>query len=86
MKKQILPISEVIANIEKGAVILDGLDDCIVGVTSNNTLIYSYIQMIKHFMFCGLSQTEAIEWIEFNVIPLEQQNLGFVTLYEVEYL
>ena len=33
-----------------GAIILDGLEDCLLGVTHDGLNAYSYIRLIEHFI------------------------------------
>ena len=86
MKKPIIPLKDLIENIDAEAVILEGLDDCIIGVSSQNTLVYSYIQLVKHYMFEGLTKSKAIEYIAKNVEPLDEIGTGFVLMYEADYM
>jgi len=65
--------------------ILTGLDDCIVGVNENNNLVYGYVQLLKHHMFTGMSQAEAIEYVEYNVCGLLPMG-KFSILYELDYM
>ena len=81
-----LTMQDIKQNLEKGAVVIDGLDDCIVGISQHNTLVYSYTQFLKHFTFCNISMTEAIEYVELYVLPLQHMGEGFITLYETEYM
>jgi len=71
-------------HLEDEAVILDGLDDCIVGVNQDNYLVYSYGQFLKHFTFAGMTMEESIEYVEYNIIGLNSTK--FDVLYELEYM
>jgi hypothetical protein len=53
-----------------GAILYDGLDDCIIGIAATHQgdcAVYSKLKMVKHFMKDGMSNEEAIEYIEFNI-------------------
>jgi hypothetical protein len=73
------------SHLDAEAAILDGLDDCIVGVCNNNRLVYGYGQLLKHFLFTGMSHTEAIEYIEFNIVGLLPA-AQFTILHELEFM
>jgi hypothetical protein len=63
---------EIIDEISSGMVILDGLNDAIIGYDSSTTrIIYDYeiilgILVEKH----GISVDDAIEYIEYNIVSL----------------
>ena len=82
---QTIDLPTLKSHLEEDSIILDGLDDCIVGVCHNNRLVYGYGQLLKHFIFEGMSHSEAIEWIEYNICSLTGLN-RFSILYELEYL
>ena len=71
-------------NLEPDAAVLEGLDDCIVGVNQNNYLVYSYGQFLKHFKFEGMSMEEAIEYVELNIVGLSSTK--FDVIYEIDYM
>lgn len=79
-----IDLTSLKANLEPDAAILEGLDDCIVGVNQNNYLVYSYGQFLKHFKFTGMSMEEAIDYVEFNVLGLYAAK--FDVLYEIDYM
>jgi hypothetical protein len=64
------------------ALVLDGLDEAIVGYTDPGILVYSYNKLVAHFVEGGLSRSEAYEWIDFNILGLQGNGDGFVMLYE----
>ena len=50
-------------------IILDDLDCAVIGI--NNTeqrLVYSYDKIVEKLMNDGMSEDEAIEYIEFNIV------------------
>lgn len=62
-------IREKISEINDQAILLDGFDDAIIGVSSEGYAVYS-IQKI-HEILCadhGMTIEEAIEYAEFNII------------------
>lgn len=72
------------SHLEDDAAILDGLDDCIIGVNQNNYLVYSYGQFLKHYLFEGMTMSEAIEWVDYNILGLASAK--FDVLYELDYM
>ena len=67
----------------EGALILDGLNDAIVGVSDCGLLIYDYDKTIKIFMERdGMTTEEAIEWIDYNVMGVQCNEKGFIMMYD----
>ena len=64
------------------SIVFHDLDDAIIGLNQHGELIYSYYKMIDVFMQDqGMSQDEAIEWIDFNVIGTNAGQ-GFQVMFE----
>lgn len=75
-------IEEVRHLLDDGAVILDGLDEAIMGYSQDGLLIYGYDLMLDLFMKQNeWTQLEAEEWIDFNVLGLLNNGLGFVVCF-----
>ena len=58
---------------ENDCLIADGLDDAIIGITSGINpkgmcVVYDYDKCVEIFVKDGMSDFEAIEWMEFNVV------------------
>ncbi len=68
----------------EGALILEGLDDAIVGYSDGGLLIYDYEKTVEHFVEDGMTREEAVEWVDFNVLGLQGNGEGFVMLYSVD--
>jgi len=67
----------------EGALILDGLNDAIVGVSDCGLLIYDYDKTIKIFMERdGMTTEEAIEWVDYNVMGVQCNEKGFIMMYD----
>lgn len=43
-------------------------EECVVGVDTNNRLVYSLKKMVDYLMSQGDDELDAIEWIEYNTI------------------
>ena len=70
-------------NLAEGSIVFEGMDDCIIGISHENTLCYSYAQMIKHYIFAGWTCEEAILYLEEHVCHDVE---GFVLVYETDYM
>ena len=66
------PTPEEIASINEEALIADGLGDAIIGYGNqypkNPVVIYDYDKCVEIFVKEGMSDIEAVEWMEFNVV------------------
>lgn len=46
-----------------------GLDEAIIGVSQDGRLVYSHALLVQAFVkACGMSEEEAVEWVEYNTI------------------
>jgi len=69
------------------ALILDGLDSAIAGESDCGRLIYDYSKTIKVFMDRdGMTQDEAIEWVDYNVMGVQCNGKGFIMMYETDII
>ena len=67
---------------EPQAIRFHGLDDAIIGVDHNSQLCYSYTLMLDIFMERdGMSQEEAMEWIDYNVLGTNA-GVGFTVIFD----
>ena len=65
-----------------GALILDGLDDAIAGVSDGGLLVYDYEKVVKVFMDRdGMDYDEAEEWVGHNVMGVQPNGEGFIMMY-----
>ena len=53
---------------EPSAIRFDGLDEAILGSCHRGFLVYDYDTMVSIFEEMGMSEEEAVEWIDYNVI------------------
>ena len=67
--------------LSKWAVVLTGLDEAVMGYADPGILVYSYNQVVDHFVKQGMDFEEAGEWVAFNVMGLQATGDGFVMLY-----
>jgi hypothetical protein len=52
------------------ALLLSGCDEAIKMVTTEGAPVYSYESLVKIFQEQGMTEDEAIEWIDYNIIGL----------------
>ena len=62
------------------AIRFDGLDDAVIGTDHDGNLVYEYEIMIRLFVEQGMTEEEAEEWINFNVIGTNGGH-GFTVLF-----
>ena len=75
-------IEEIQHLLDDEAIILDGLDEAVMGHSQDGLLIYNYELMLDLFMKQNeWTQLEAEEWIDFNVLGLLNNGLGFVVCF-----
>ena len=78
---------DFIDEVAEGAIILDGFDDCIVGITeefgANNRILYSVKRMVDKMVSEGMTEEEAMEFYSFNIIGgyFGEQNPIFLVDY-----
>jgi hypothetical protein len=58
--------------LHEDAIKFDGCDSAIIGVTSEGFLCYSFELLVDKFVTQDeMTFDEAVEWVEFNVLPIE---------------
>ena len=62
------------------AIRFDGIDEAIIGTDYNGWLVYDYNKMVAAFMLQGMEGEEAIEWVDYNVLPINAGN-GFTVVF-----
>ena len=72
----------MIENLMEDALVLEGLDDAIAGVSDCGRLIYSYEKVLKIFKNRdGMSTEDAEEWVDYNVMGAQPNGTGFIMMY-----
>lgn len=59
---------ERIAEENEEAILWDGCDDAIVGITPNGEVVYSIEKLWEVFIAQGMTEEEAIEWVDYNIL------------------
>ena len=68
------------------AIQFDGLDYAIIGTSHDGYYVYDYDRMIECFVSDdGMTEAEAIEWIDFNVLGING-GTGFIVVYSREQI
>ena len=62
------------------AIRFQDLDDAIIGTDQNGLLVYDYHQIVVAFINQGMVADDAIEWIGYNVLPINGGN-GFTVIF-----
>jgi len=79
----IKPISDIERHLDccdDEAIRFDGLDDAVVGTDHDGNLVYEYEIMTRLFVEQGMTEEEAEEWINYNVIGTNG-GCGFTILF-----
>jgi hypothetical protein len=79
----IKPISDIERHLDccdDEAIRFDGLDDAVVGTDHDGNLVYEYEIMTRLFVEQGMTEEEAEEWINYNVIGTNG-GYGFTILF-----
>jgi hypothetical protein len=63
-----LSLREKVADMNPEAIFWDGLDEAIIGISIDNCAVYGLNKMILLFQQQGMSEEEAMEWMDFNII------------------
>ena len=73
--EEILEIYDDLAN---DSFIADGYDDCIIGFSNENRIVYSVDKMVKTLINRdGMTHDEALEYIDFNTFGATQDKYPY---------
>lgn len=76
-----MDITDYLEACDPEAIRFTGLDEAIIGTNHLGELVYCYDLLVQHFVKeDGMTQEEAVEWIDFNVIGTNAGQ-GFSILY-----
>ena len=65
------------------ALVLEGLDHCVLGYSDSGVLIYSHELLVGNFMADGMTYEEAVEWVDYNILGLTNNGAGFIVCYKL---
>ena len=69
----------MIVELDQEAIILDGMEDAIIGATEEGLLIYSFTKLIEVMQEdLGIRSKDSVEWFRLNIEPLQDQGAGLV--------
>jgi hypothetical protein len=60
-------IKDKISEHNEEAILWDGLDGAIIGVSSDGRVVYDIRKIISELQEQGMREEEAIEWFDFNI-------------------
>ena len=64
--------------------VLLNIDSAVLGYTDPGILVFSYKKLIEYFIESNdWDRQTAYEWVDYNVLRLQQYNGGFVVVYGV---
>lgn len=70
--------------LQQDTILWDGLDECIVGVSTDGKAVYDIEKMITHFQTEGMSREEAEEWVDYNILGTYVGELTPIHIYTYE--
>jgi hypothetical protein len=83
-KNEKLP-AEIADHLAEDAMKLDGLNEAIIGISTQGYLVYCYDKIIDAFMHNdGMDRDEAIEFVDYNVVGLDG-NGNWTIIYPMYY-
>jgi hypothetical protein len=83
-KNEELPV-EITENLADDALKLDGLNEAIIGISTQGYLVYCYDKIIDAFINNdGMNREEAIEYADYNVVGLDG-NGNWTIVYPTYY-
>lgn len=59
---------EWIAENNAEAILWDGCDDALIGITPNGEAVYSIEKLWDVFIAQGMTEEEAVEWVDYNIL------------------
>ena len=67
--------------IAEDAIRFDNLDEAIIGSDHRGLIVYDYNKLVQVFCKMDMTEEEAVEWIDFNVLGVNAGN-GFTVLMD----
>ena len=68
--------------ISENALYLHGLKDAIAGSSSCGKIIYDYEKVVAIFVKQGMTEDEAIDYVDYNVMGVQCNGDGFIMMYD----
>lgn len=73
-------VEEIRESLTDEAIIFHGCDEAIIGYDNRRFIVYSYDKLLEVFKKQGMTEEEAIEWIDYNVLGIMPQH--YTIIYE----
>ena len=68
--------------LSENALYLHGLKDAIAGSSSCGKIIYDYEKVVAIFVKQGMTEDEAIDYVDYNVMGVQCNGDGFIMMYD----
>jgi hypothetical protein len=68
--------------LENEAIVLEGLNDAIAGASDCGKIIYDYKKIVSIYEKQGMTQEEAVEYVDYNVMGVQCNGDGFIMMYD----
>ena len=72
--------------LSENALYLHGLKDAIAGSSSCGKIIYDYEKVLAIFVKQGMTQEEAIDYVDYNVMGVQGNGDGFIMMYDKNFI
>lgn len=82
-KNEELP-AEIAENLADDALKLDGLNEAIIGISTQGYLVYCYDKIVDIFSSNCMSREDAIDYVDYNVLGLDG-NGNWTIVYPTYY-
>ena len=72
--------------LSENAQYLHGLKDAIAGSSNCGKIIYDYEKVLAIFVKQGMTQEEAIDYVDYNVMGVQGNGDGFIMMYDKNFI
>ena len=72
--------------LSENALYLHGLKDAIAGSSNCGKIIYDYEKVVAIFVKQGMTQEEAIDYVDYNVMGVQGNGDGFIMMYDKNFI
>jgi hypothetical protein len=57
--------------IDDEAMVFDNCNDAVIGTDQRGYLVYSYEKLVEVFKTHGMSEEQAAEWVDYNILNIQ---------------
>ena len=72
--------------LSENAIYLHGLKDAIAGSSSCGKIIYDYEKVVAIFVKQGMTEEDAIDYVDYNVMGVQGNGDGFIMMYDKNFI